>query len=281
MASLLVCLKQHKDSASPAERDLVERILVDPESISGLGIHELAAQTFTSPSTITRLCKKLGLKGYKEFQHLLIYDLAILRESESSKIDDLAPTDTTRQTIDKVTKGNVDSLRLVGKLNDPSVYDTCVDLMTSARTINLFGMGASLLSARDLHYKLLRIGVSCNLIDDWHGQLLYASNSGPQDLSIAISYSGSTSEVNACANLARERGGKVIAITGSGFDSELARHADEVLFVGSTEPLMRSAAMASRIGQLGVIDILFKSFVNRNYERFSEVLEQNQIRKHR
>ena len=41
-----------------------------------------------------------------------------------------------------------------------------------------------------------------------------------------------------------------------------------------------SAAMASRIGQLGVIDILFKSFVNRNYERFSEVLEKNQIRKH-
>lgn len=280
MAGLLVRLKQHKDGASSAERDLIGRILDDPEVISGLSIHELAAHTFASPSTITRMCKKLGLKGYKEFQRLLIYDLALLRESELSKIEDLAPTDTTLQTIEKVTRGNVDSLRLVSKLNEPEVYDTCVDLMEAARTINLFGMGASLLSARDLHYKLLRIGVSCNLIDDWHGQLLYASNSGPQDLSIAISYSGSTSEVNACANLARERGGKVIAITGSGFDSELARHADEVLFVGSTEPLMRSAAMASRIGQLGVIDILFKSFVNRNYERFSEVLEQNQIRKH-
>lgn len=280
MAGLLVRLKQHKDGASPAERDLIVRILDDPEVISGLSIHELAAHTFASPSTITRMCKKLGLKGYKEFQRLLIYDLALLRESELSKIEDLAPTDTTLQTIEKVTRGNVDSLRLVSKLNEPEVYDTCVDLMEAARTINLFRMGASLLSARDLHYKLLRIGVSCNLIDDWHGQLLYASNSGPQDLSIAISYSGSTSEVNACANLARERGGKVIAITGSGFDSELAHHADEVLFVGSTEPLMRSAAMASRIGQLGVIDILFKSFVNRNYERFSEVLEQNQIRKH-
>lgn len=280
MAGLLVRLKQHKDSASPAERELIGRILDDPELISGLSIHELAAHTFASPSTITRMCKKLGLKGYKEFQHLLIYDLALLRESELSKIDDLAPTDTTSQTIEKVTRGNIDSLSLVGKLNESEIYDACVDLMAAARTINLFGMGASLLSARDLHYKLLRIGVSCNLIDDWHGQLLYASNSGPDDLSIAISYSGSTDEVNACVNLARERGGKVIAITGSGFDSELARHADRVLFVGSTEPLMRSAAMASRIGQLGVIDILFKSFVNRNYERFSEVLEQNQIRKH-
>lgn len=280
MASLLVRLKQHKDSASPAERDLIGRILEAPGEISGLSIHELAAYTFASPSTITRMCKKLGLKGYKEFQRFLIYDLALLRENELSKIDDLAPTDTTRQTIEKVTRGNVDSLRLVGKLNDHELYDTCVDLMEAARTINLFGMGASLLSARDLHYKLLRIGVNCNLIDDWHGQLLYASNSGPDDLSIAISYSGSTDEVNTCARLAHERGGKVIAITGAGFESELTRSADQILFVGSTEPLMRSAAMASRIGQLGVIDILFKSFVNRNYERFSEVLEKNQIRKH-
>ena len=170
-----MCIRD-RDSASPAERDLIGRILEAPGEISGLSIHELAAYTFASPSTITRMCKKLGLKGYKEFQRFLIYDLALLRENELSKIDDLAPTDTTRQTIEKVTRGNVDSLRLVGKLNDPEVYDTCVDLMEAARTINLFGMGASLLSARDLHYKLLRIGVNCNLIDDWHGQLLYASN---------------------------------------------------------------------------------------------------------
>ena len=138
MAGLLVRLKQHKDGASPAERDLIGRILDDPEVISGLSIHELAAHTFASPSTITRMCKKLGLKGYKEFQRLLIYDLALLRESELSKIEDLAPTDTTLQTIEKVTRGNVDSLRLVSKLNEPEVYDTCVDLMEAARTINLF-----------------------------------------------------------------------------------------------------------------------------------------------
>ena len=281
MKSLLVRLKQHRDNASPAEGELIGRILEDPEAVSGLSIHELAAYAFASPSTITRLCKKLGLKGYKEFQHLLIYDLALLRENSSSKIEDLAPTDTSQQTIKKVTRDNIDSLRLVEKLNDSDVYDACVDLMSNARTINLFGMGASLLSAHDLHYKLLRIGVSCNLLDDWHGQLLYASNSGPDDLSIAISYSGLTEEVNTCVRRARERGGKVIAITGAAIDSNLASQADAVLFVGSTEPLMRSAAMASRIGQLGVIDILFKSFVNRNYERFSEVLERNQIRKHK
>lgn len=279
MASLLARLQQYRESASPAERGLVRQILEDPEGLSGLSIHELSERTFASPSTVSRLCRKLGLSGYRDFQRQLIYDLAILRESERAIIGDLHPTDTTAQTAVKVIGGNIAALTLTEKLNDPAVFDACVDLMTAARTINLFGMGASLLSARDLHYKLLRIGVVCNLIDDWHGQLLYASNSMPGDVAIAISYSGSTREVNTCVRKARERGAKVISITGSGFDSELARNSDEVLLVASTEPLMRSAATASRIGQLGVIDILFKSFVNRDYERYSEILERNQILK--
>ena len=280
MASLLVRLKQYREGASPAERGLLDKILEEPGTISGLSIHDLSQFAFTSPSTITRLCKKLGLKGYKEFQQLLIYDLALLKESETSKIDDLYPTDTMQQTISKVTRGNIDSLMLTEKLNDASTFETCVDLMTAARAINLFGMGASLLTARDLHYKLLRIGVVCNLIDDWHGQLLYASNACPDDLAIAISYSGATKEVNTCVERARERGSKVIAIVGAGFDSELMRLADQVLLVASNEPLMRSGATASRIGQLNVVDILFKSFVNRDYERYSELLENNQIHKH-
>ena len=280
MASLLVRLKQYREHASPAERELVDRVLEDPGSVSGLGIHELAELGFASPSTITRLCKKLGLEGYKDFQHQLIYDLALLKESEASKIDDLYPTDSTQQTILKVTNGNIDSLRLTEKINDARAFEACVDLMAAARSINLFGMGASLLTAQDLHYKLLRIGVVCNLIDDWHGQLLYASNSLPGDLSIAISYSGATDEVNACVRRAQERGCKVVAITGAGFDSELVHLADRVLLVASNEPLMRSGASASRIGQLNVVDILFKTFVNRNYERYSEILESNQIRKH-
>ena len=279
MASLLARLQQYRESASPAERGLVMKLLEDPEAIAGLSIHELAELGFASPSTVSRLCRKLGLRGYRDFQRQLIYDLALLRESERSMIDDLHPTDTTAQTAAKVVKGNIDALTLTEKLNDSSVFEASVDLMAEARPINLFGMGATLLSARDLHYKLLRIGVVCNLIDDWHGQLLYASNSGPGDVAIAISYSGSTREVNTCVSKAKERGARIIAITGSGFDSALASLADEVLLVASTEPLMRSAATASRIGQLGVIDILFKSFVNRDYERYAEILERNQIHK--
>ena len=77
----------------------------------------------------------------------------------------------------------------------------------------------------------------------------------------------------------KENSSQVIAVTGAGFDSELTRLADEVLLVASNEPLMRSGASASRIGQLEVVDILFKAFVNTDYERYSGLLENNQIHK--
>lgn len=279
MMGALARLKHYRNDASPTERELIDRVVANPEIASGLSIHELSRLCYTSPSTITRLCKKLGLQGYREFQQLLVYDLAVLRESERELVEDLSPLDTTGQTLRKVLEGAIASLEITEGLNSPSTYDECVDLMCNARTINLFGMGASLMTARDLYYKLIRIGVACNLVEDWHGQLLCASNGGPDTLSIAVSYSGGTAEVNTCAARAKERGGKVIAITGFDFDSELVGIADIVLFVASNEPLMRSGAMASRISQLGVVDVLFKAFVNRDYDRYAGVLESNQIRK--
>lgn len=279
MTGALVRLRRYRSNASSTERELIDRLVADPEKASGLSIHELSRLCYTSPATITRLCKKLGLQGYREFQQLLVYDLAILRDSERELVEDLGPADTTDQTIGKVLHGAIASLETTSRLNSSSTYDVCVDLMRSARTINLFGMGASLMTARDLHYKLLRIGVACNLVEDWHGQLLCASNGGPDVLSIAVSYSGMTPEVNTCVQRAKERGGKVIAISGFDFESKLVQIADIVLFVASNEPLMRSGAMASRISQLCVVDVLFKAFVNRDYDRYAEILEENQIKK--
>ena len=153
----------------------------------------------------------------------------------------------------------------------------CVAMMSRAETINLFGMGSSLLSARDLYYKLIRANVRCNINDDWHVQLVYATNMGEGDLAIAFSYSGLTHEVIECSRRAKKRGAQLIAITRAGHDSEFVRLADQTLYVASTESIFRSSASASRISQLDIVDILFMAYVNKNYERCSEWFERNYI----
>jgi DNA-binding MurR/RpiR family transcriptional regulator len=140
-----------------------------------------------------------------------------------------------------------------------------VKLLEASRTVTLFGLGTSLLVARDLYLKLLRANVICNVCDDWHAQFLTAKNLKKDDLAIVISYSGLTKEMLTCAKEAKANGSKVIAITRA-VDSKLAAEADFVLPIAATELIHRSGAMSSRITQLNVIDVLFTAYVNRNYE---------------
>ena len=277
---VIALLKENRDSATVTERNVIDYVLSNPDDVMGMSIHELADASFVSASTVSRMCRRLGLSGFRQFQRSLVFELARRRDSERTAIEDVSPKDSIRQTILKVTGRNIESLAITEKLNDPDTIEACVDLMSNAETVNLFGMGSSLLSARDLYYKLIRANVRCNINDDWHVQLVNATNMGEGDLAIAFSYSGLTHEVIECSRRAKKRGARLIAITRTGHDSEFVRLADQTLYVASTESIFRSSASASRISQLDIVDILFMAYVNKNYDRCSEWFERNYIERH-
>ena len=58
-------LEEYRKNASSAERDIVDYIPSDPEAAVGQSIHKLAAQTYTSASTVVRLCKSLAAVAIK------------------------------------------------------------------------------------------------------------------------------------------------------------------------------------------------------------------------
>ncbi|MDF2889165.1 MAG: transcriptional regulator, RpiR family [Lacrimispora sp.] len=265
MKGLLVRIDDYVQNAGEAEKQLISRLQRNPESVLRKTIKEIAKETYTSPATIVRLCKKLGCKGYKDFQSTLAYEVALFRESRDIAFQKITQKDTVEDIIYKVTKKNIESLETTRKLLEPKTITACVKLLETSRTVSLFGLGTSLLVARDLYLKLLRADVICNLCDDWHAQFLTARNLHTGDLAIVMSYSGLTEEMLQCAKEAKANGAKVIAITRA-VESKLAAEADYVLPVAATELIHRSGAMSSRISQLNVVDVLFTAYVNRNYE---------------
>jgi DNA-binding MurR/RpiR family transcriptional regulator len=265
MKGLLVRIEDYLQYAGEAEKELIIRLQRNPESMLRKSIKDIAKETYTSPATVVRLCKKLGCKGYKDFQNTLTYEVALFRESKEISFQTITPEDSVEDIIYKVTKKNIESLETTRKLLEPKVITECVKLLETSRTVTLFGLGTSLLVARDLYLKLLRADVICNVCDDWHAQFLTAKNLKKGDLAIVISYSGLTKEMLTCTREAKANGAKVIAITRA-VDSKLAAEADFVLPIAATELIHRSGAMSSRITQLNVIDVLFTAYVNRNYE---------------
>ena len=280
MAIATIRLKEYKKVASPTEMAVIDFILKHPDEASRLTIYKLAEKTFSSPSTIIRLCKKNGYTGYKDFSKDLIYEQAIRSNYKEKNISDLTRTDEVDEIVKKVTHKNILSLEETAQLIDNDVIKATVEKILTCEKLSIFGIGASLIVAKDAQLKFTRINKMSYVSEDWHTQLLMAKNMSEKDVALIISYSGQTEEMITCAKVAKENGAKIISITKTG-DSPINQMADYSLYVASSEFSFRSGAMSSRIAQLNVIDILYTSFINRMYEQSLEILEKTQIKKER
>ena len=80
--------------------------------------------------------------------------------------------------MNKVTYKNVVSLDNTRKLVDLDILNQCVELLDRSQTVYLFGLGSSLLVARDMYLKLLRVNKPCVICDDWHASSCRPETSG-------------------------------------------------------------------------------------------------------
>lgn len=280
MKSALLRLREYQNQLSPTEHAVAVKILEHPEWVMELGIHQLAEKTFTSASTITRLCHHIHFEGYRSFRRVVTYELAFRKQNQEEQEKKILKTDGIEEIIDKISYQNMISLEETKNLMEPEIVQKCVDLLRTCHSVQLFGLGASLITARDFYLKLLRLGKSAVINDDWHSQFLQARNALPNDLGIAISYSGETHEVIECVKAMKETHAPIISITRFG-SSPVADLSDFNLYASSRESIFRSGAMASRISQLNIIDILYTAFANSSYEYSLNKLSKTHIQKNR
>lgn len=271
---LLPRIRELKHGSSPAMRSLAEDVARDPRVASTRSIRSLADASHTSASTVVRFCRKLGCAGYKEFQRELVFELASTGDTNDVALEDIVPGDEAERVLRKVMQSNARSMEATARLLDLHALEECVRAIDRCRVVDLYGVGASLLVARDLEQKLVRVDKECHVYEDLHSQLLSVRNIHADDLAIVFSYSGLTREMLDIARKARRRGATVAAVTRA-MGGQLAEEADLVLGVASSEPLVRSGAMSSRLSQLLVVDALYALYVTRNYERCTTTMLRN------
>lgn len=278
MKNVLVRLQEYRAQANGAEKGLVRYLMEKPEEAVRLSIHVLAERTYTSAATVIRLCRKLGFKGYKDFTISLNYELALRSEVRGDISTEIGKEDRIQDIVDKVTYRSIQALEDTRKLVDLDELQLCVDVLERAATVGLFGIGSSLLAARDMYLKFLRLNKPCVCNDDLHSQIVCARNLSSGDGAVIFSYSGLTREMITCARVLKEQNVPVITVTRFA-ENELTRLADYKLYVSARELLVRTAATSSRISQLNMIDILFTAYVKKNYDRDIARLKGNMISK--
>ena len=278
MSSALLKLREQSRLFSTTEQEIAGHILENPQLVVDMSIHELAKHTFSSASTIVRLCNHTGFSGYKEFRKAVTYELAMREQSKRVEQQEIAQSDSLQDIIDKITYANIVSLEETRELMDVNTLRACVELIKNARRICLFGLGASLVAAQDAYLKFLRLNRLAIINMDWHSQILQAKNADHRDLGIVISYSGATTEMVECMKIMKENKTPIIAITRC-VNSPVAELADYKLYTTANESVFRSGAMASRTSQLNIIDILYTALANDQYEASLDQLSRTHIRK--
>ncbi len=154
----------------------------------------------------------------------------------------------------KIFASAITSLDSVCKVLDPDLVNRAVDLLTQARQIHFFGLGASAPVAMDALHKFFRFNISVTAHADVLMQRMIASVAHTGELFVIISYTGRTRELVEVARIARANGASVLGLTAAG--SPLAKASTLSLNIPLPEDTDIYMPMTSRIVQLTVLDVL-------------------------
>lgn len=275
--NLLIKMKRIRD-LSPSERQVVDFVLNDPELAANMGIVEIAKKTYTSTSTVMRVCKKLDMNSYIDFRIQLTADLRDYLDTEIllKYQTPIEPQDSIANIVEKVTSNNVRAVLGVKRLNDLSKFEQVVKMMSIAKQLDFFGSGVSNLICHDAMMKALRLGIPATAYSFYSEMAMLAKTSTPEHLAFIISYTGLTEDTLRVARILQKIGVPSVSIT-SHTDNALIEMCTVNLFVDSNETIYRIGGMSSRLSSQHVLDILFSAYMNENNDKLQTVVNKTFI----
>ncbi|EJK2114101.1 SIS domain-containing protein [Vibrio navarrensis] len=246
---------------SQSGRVIGDWIVENAEKAAQLTSQELAEQAQVSQSSIVKFTQRLGFKGYSAFKLALTEEIGRKQAMQTTPLhSDILADDPLAVIAQKLIKAKTDAMF---QTTNALSYEAChqaVQWLSEARRVQIVGIGGSALTAKDLSYKLLKLGITTLAEQDSHVQIAVARTLSEQDVQIVISFSGERKEILVAAEAAKEQGAKVIALS-SPKKSRLRQIADMTFDTIADETEHRSSAIASRSAQNVITDLLFISLV--------------------
>jgi RpiR family carbohydrate utilization transcriptional regulator len=249
--NILEIVRTRRDSLRKSDRKVCDIVLADPRRILNATVAETARWADVSQPTVIRFCTSIGCLGYQDFKLRLAQSLALGTPATHSVI---LASDSATEVAEKIIDYTITSLDWMRTRLDGEAIGKAVDILANAARIEFFGFGASGIVARDAQQKFPLFDVPCGAEIDSHQQTMVASMLKPGDVVVVISNTGATRSLIDTAELARERGAKVLGLVGT--NGPLVEHCDHVVFVETLENTNIYTPTISRIAALAVVDIL-------------------------
>lgn len=241
------------------------RYLLETDDVINLKIQDLMDECYISVATATRLAKKVGLKGFSELKIYL--DAAKEEERINNSKNTVITTKQYGQDMGMSIMSTFEQLN-EGMLN------RVVEAIHKSEVVDFYAVGGTNLIAQDFAYKLGRLNKHVTYYADFHMQYVRAKNSTNSTVALAISYSGTTTEILKALQIAKENGATTILITKVNADD--LDFVDYTLQVETSKVGYRSKEIITRITILSILDFAYLKLLELD-EEYIRTLEKTKF----
>lgn len=266
---MIISKLQYQENMSGSEQALAGYILEYADKVVDLNIRDLASSANSSTSTITRLCRKLGVKGYTDFKVKLASELSA--GSIFPYLVDVnvpfEPDHSLEDIAEKIARISIDSIIDTQKSFQYARMENIVRCMLKCTRTNVFGEGDSLSAANEFKNKMLRIKKYVHIEMGYAEQMYQAVNSDRTQAAVVISHSGENENMIHIVKALVKQQAPVILITSEG-ESTLCGMASYIIRTGAKEKrnmISKLTTYGSQTAVHYILDCLFSFIYKKDY----------------
>ncbi len=252
---VLEVIKDNYGKIFSAEKKVADFVLEHPQEAVDANVSELAKASGVSDATVVRMCHHLGYKGYYQFRLMLAKDVG---RDEGEEIEELQ---NTPNPVMKIFQKYVNSLTAIAECIDEEDMRSCVNLIKECKQAHVLAVGNTMPLALYMGFRLGRLGVKCTYGISPEYFLNHVNLADKDDIIIAISQSGSSRQIIQGMELAREKGLKMMAITGYR-QSPVSELADYVLISNGRKESFDYYKNYAHLKETALIDALLELLTN-------------------
>lgn len=260
--SVIPVIESNYDNFTNVEKNIADFFIQNRKKVD-FSAKAIAERLYVSEASLSRFAKKCGYRGYREFVYQ--YEETFVEKQESM-------TGNTRMVLNAYQE----LLNKTYNLVDEAQIARIGKYMNGLERVFVCGKGSSGLTAREMEFRFMRIGVDIDSIQDTDLMRMQAVFQDRRSLVFGISLSGETEDVLYLLNESHKRGAKTVLLTAKnkGIFDEFC---DEVVLLPSLRHLNHGNVISPQFPALVMVDIIYSYYVDQ--DKFAkEILHDNTLR---
>lgn len=242
------------DQLFDAEKKIAKFILNNPKEVVDMTVSELAEISDVSIASVSRFCRKVGLKGFAQLKISLAQEL--VESHKSGEISNDISVDNIPQSLQNILANKITELKQTVNLINTDKFREILEGIRDASRVQVIAVGNTIPVAIDAAFKFNELGIPTTAGTIWETQLSYSFTLGKGDVLIAISNSGESDKVLEAVKIANKNGAMTIGITNSPH-SAIGEEVQYHITTATREKLFLDEFCFSRVSASTVIEIIF------------------------